>query len=211
VADTTMISALQPALVLLVAGRLFGERITWREIVLTIVSLFGIALVTIGSSGTPVWSLKGDLFAFASVLAWTAYFLASKRARSSVPALDYITVVMIAAAIVITPVALLSGQPLGGLNGLDYVFLALFVIGATVGHLLVTWAHAHVDVTVSSLLMLGLPVMSPVAALIILGEPLAPLSIVGGIVVVGSLAAIAARAARIGGGEELPPTEAPQV
>ena len=65
--------------------------------------------------------------------------------------------------------------------------------------------------TVSSLLMLGLPVMSPVAALIILGEPLAPLSIVGGIVVVGSLAAIATRAARIGGGEELPPTETPQL
>ena len=82
----------------------------------------------------------------------------------------------------------------------------LFVVGATGGHVMLAWAHAHVDVSVSSLLMLGHPVVAAIAAFLVLGEPLTPLTIAGGIVVAGSLAAIVTRAARIGEKEELVPT-----
>ena len=206
IADTAVIAALQPALVLLVAGRLFGETVTRREVVWTLVSLGGIVLVTIGSSGTPVWSLYGDMLAVGSLVAWTAYFLASKRARTTVPPVEYMTVVTVTAALVITPITVMAGQPLGGLRAGDLVWLVLFVVGASGGHLLLAWAHAHVDVSVSSLLMLAQPVVGALAALLVLGEPITPLTAAGGVVVVGSLAAIVSRAARIGEAEELTPT-----
>jgi drug/metabolite transporter (DMT)-like permease len=54
----------------------------------------------------------------------------------------------------------------------------------------VAWAHSSVDVSVSSLLMLAQPVLSSVVALLILGEPLTPLSVAGGVIVLASLAMI---------------------
>lgn len=211
IADVAVISALQPALILAVAGPLFGERVTRREIGWTLVSLLGVGIVTVGSHGSPVWSLEGDLLAFGSVLAWTAYFLVSKHARATVPTFEYMTVVFVVAAVVLTPIAVVSGQPLGGIHARDWLLLVVFVIGASAGHLLVTWAHASVDVSVSSLLMLVQPVVSALAALAILGEQLTPVTILGGLVVLGSLAAIVTRAARIGEARELEPPDLPQL
>jgi drug/metabolite transporter (DMT)-like permease len=190
IADVAVISALQPALVLLVAGRLFGEVVGAREIGWTAVSLVGVVLVTLGSAGTPAWSLRGDLLAAGSLFAWTSYFLVSKRARLRVPALDYMAVVFVAATVVVTPLALATGQPLGGVRPSDLVMLVLFVAGASVGHLLLAWAHSSVDVSVSSLIMLAQPVVSSAAAWLILGEPVTPLTAAGGAIVLASLAAI---------------------
>jgi drug/metabolite transporter (DMT)-like permease len=210
IADVAVISALQPALVLVVAGRLFGERVGRREVAWTAISLIGVVLVTLGSSGTPAWSLGGDLLAVGSLVAWTSYFLVSKRARATVPTLDYMTVVFVAATVVVTPLAVLSGQPLGGVQASDLLVLVVFVAGASIGHLLVAWAHSSVDVSVSSLLMLAQPVVSAIAALLILGEPITALTAAGGAIVLGSLAAIVATASRRPEAEdveaEFPPT-----
>jgi drug/metabolite transporter (DMT)-like permease len=197
IADVAVISALQPALVLMVAGPLFGERIGRREVAWTAVSLLGVILVTIGSAGTPAWSLDGDLLAVGSLLAWTTYFLLSKRARTTVRALDYMTVVFVAATIVVTPLALATGQPLGGVRASDLLTLVVFVAGASIGHVLLAWAHSSVDVSVSSSIGLAQPVVSSVAALVILGEPITPLTVAGGLVVLGSLAAIVGKAAAV--------------
>jgi drug/metabolite transporter (DMT)-like permease len=210
IADVAVISALQPAIVLLVAGRLFGERVTRRDVALAVVSLVGVVVVVAGSAGSPVWSLYGDLLAAGSLLTWTAYFLVSKHTRASVPTLEYMTVVFITAAFVVTPLAIATGEPLGGLHAKDWFFLLLFVLGASGGHLLLAWAHSSVDVSVSSLLMLALPVLSAVAALLILGESLTLLTVAGGAMVLASLAAIVTKAARMGA-EEIEPSDLPHV
>jgi drug/metabolite transporter (DMT)-like permease len=198
VADVLIIAALQPALTMLVAGRLFGERVTRHEVAWTGVSLVGVVLVAVGQSGTPVWSLRGDLFAVGALLVWTVYFLVSKRVRRVVPAVEYMTTVTLISAVVITPVALLSGEPLSGVRMQDWLWLALFVAGAQGGHVLLAWAHAHVDVSVSSLLILAEPAISAVAALVFLGEPITALAVAGGAVVLASVAAIVRRATRTG-------------
>jgi drug/metabolite transporter (DMT)-like permease len=197
IADVAVISALQPALILLVAGRLFGERVGAREVGWTALSLVGVVLVTIGSAGTPAWSLGGDLLAVGSLFAWSGYFLVSKHARATVPTLEYTTVVFAVATLVVTPLALVTRQPLGGVRTADLVPLVAFVFGASVGHLLLSWAQRAVDVTVSSLITLAMPVVSAVAALVILGEPLTPLTIAGGVIVLGSLAAIVGRVSTV--------------
>jgi drug/metabolite transporter (DMT)-like permease len=209
VADVLIIAALQPALTMLVAGPLFGERVTRHEVAWTGVSLLGVALVAVGQSGTPVWSLRGDLFAVAALLVWTVYFLVSKRVRRSVPAVEYMTTVTLIAAVVITPVALLSGEPLSGVRMEDWLWLGLFVAGAQGGHIALAWAHAHVDVSVSSLLILAEPAISAVAALLFLGEPITALAIAGGVVVLASVAAIVRRATRAGEDVTLPDASPP--
>jgi drug/metabolite transporter (DMT)-like permease len=207
VADVLIIAALQPAITLMVAGPLFGERVTRHEVGWTVVSLGGVVLVVAGSSGTPVWSLEGDLWAVAALLAWTTYWLLSKRIRREVPALEYMTAVTVTAALVVTPVALLSGQSLAA-RWQDLLWLILFVAVAQGGHSLLAWSHVQMDVSISSLLILAEPVISAVAALIFLGEPLPALSIAGGVIAVLSVGVVIRRATRADR-EAVPPEVAP--
>ena len=191
VANATLIGALQPALVLLVAGRWFGERVGAREIIWTLVSIAGVALVVGGSAGTPTWSPLGDLLAVGALLTFTGYFLAAKQARARLDTVELMAGAMLVSALVATPVALLSGQALRVPRAADWLWLALFVVvPGTGGHLLMNWAHRWVDVSVSSLLAVGWPVVAAVAALVILGEPLGPLQVVGGLVALAAITAV---------------------
>jgi drug/metabolite transporter (DMT)-like permease len=208
VTDVLILAALQPALTLIVAGRLFGERVTTQDWAWTGVSLVGVVLVILGSSGTPVWSLKGDLFAVGALLAWTTYWLVSKRVRKTLPAFEYMTAVTVTAALVVTPLALLSGQSFH-VRWQDWLWLVVFVTGAQGGHTLLAWSHAQVEVSVSSLLVLVEPIISPVVALIILGEPLPALSIAGGSLAVLAVGMVIKRATRTAKDEVVPPEIAP--
>jgi drug/metabolite transporter (DMT)-like permease len=207
VADVLILAALQPALTLLVAGPLFGERVGVPEVFLTAVSLSGVVLVILGSSGTPAWSLKGDLYASGSLLAWTTYWLLSKRARRYVQAIDFMTAVTITAAVFMTPLWLVSGQS-RTMRWQDWAWVLLFVGGAQAGHSLLVWAHELVDVSISSLLILVEPVISSVAALVFLSEPLPGLSVAGGLVAIVAVGAVIRRATR-SEKKEVPPEIAP--
>ncbi|HXF57014.1 MAG TPA: DMT family transporter [Actinomycetota bacterium] len=194
VADVMLISALQPVLVLFVASR-FGETVDVRTVGWTVLSLLGVAVVIVGSAGSPVWSLRGDLLAFASLFVWTGYWLASKRARTAgVGAVEYMAVVTSVSALLITPVALFWGRDVTAVRLQDWGWLALLaLVPGAGGHLLMAWAHRYVEVTASSLLMVGSPVVSVVAAWAVLGEPLGPVQAVGGLVCLAAIAAVVRR------------------
>lgn len=210
VADVMLIGALQPVLVLFVAGRWFGEAVTRWKVAWTLASLAGVAIVVLGSVGTPVWSLEGDLLAVAALVTFTGYWLASKRVgdRREVAPVEYMTAVMLITTVFITPIALLSGQDVASGGLADWVWLGVFVLFPGAGaHLLMAWAHRYVDVSVSSLMIVGVPVISVVAAWLVLDEPLNALTVIGSIVVVVAIAAFlrppGRRAAR--GAEDLEP------
>jgi drug/metabolite transporter (DMT)-like permease len=116
--------------------------------------------------------------------------------------------VTLTAAVVVTPIALFSGQSFH-VRWQDWLWLVLFVAGAQGGHTLLAWSHAQVEVSVSSLLVLAEPVIAPVAALLILGEPLPALSIAGGAVAVSAVAMVIRRATRATEDEPVPPEIAP--
>jgi drug/metabolite transporter (DMT)-like permease len=198
VADVLVIGALAPGLVLLAAGPMFGERVARKELVLLLASVAGVVVFVLGSRDTPAWSLRGDLYAFGALLVFTGYFVLSKRVRQHMPAIEYITTVTVVAAVVMTPVALVSGTRIGGLRLQDWEWLAVFVATAQGGHMLLAWAHRQVDATVSSLLLLGEVPLTAVAALVFLGQPVTWLMVVGGVIALGSLGLIVRRATRAG-------------
>ena len=81
IADATVIGALQPALVLFVAGPLFGEKPVRADVVWTAVAIAGVGVVMLGTGGTGSHQVLGDLLAFGSLCSWTGYWLVSKQAR----------------------------------------------------------------------------------------------------------------------------------
>ena len=194
VAEVTLVSSFQPVLILFLAGRMFGERVGRREIALSAGSLIGVGIFEAGATSSPVWSLSGYLFAVAALLTFTGYYLASKRVREHLDAVEYMTGALLVAAVVITPIALVARAPLATMQGESWFWMALFVLGPGAGgHLLINWAHRYVDVTVSSLIVVGLPVVAAVLAWALLDEPIGVLQLVGGAVVLVCVALIATR------------------
>lgn len=194
-ADATIIGALAPVFIMIGAARWFGEHVGRRDLVFVGISLAGVALVTIGSAGTPAFNAWGDLFAFASVFTWTAYWLVSKRARASVGAFEYIASVVLVAAILMTMLALVSGEGLTPPSeAMDWVWIWGVALGAgTIGHVLLAWSHRHVEAWLGSLITQCMPVVSSVAAWVLLDEALTPLTVVGGLIVLAATAAILMR------------------
>jgi drug/metabolite transporter (DMT)-like permease len=209
VANATVIGALQPALLMLVVGRLFGERVTREAIVWTVVAIGGVGLVVFGSSGAPVWSPFGDLLATGALFAWTWYFVASRQARRDLSALEFLVGMTLVAAIALTPAAMLSGNRIDPGSVGDWAWIAVLAVGSGgLGHLLISWAHDHIDLSVMSLLTLAVPVVATLSAALFLDEPLVAVQLVGLAVVLGALGLVVLRSVddrRVDEGLELAP------
>lgn len=194
VANATIIGALQPAIVLLVAGPWFGESVTRREVACVGIAILGVATVIVGSSGVPEWNPAGDALAVLSVLTFTGYFLISKGARRTVGTFDYMTIVHCAAAVVVTPVALLHPGRLATTDRGDIAIVLFFaLVSGTLGQVVIGWAQRYIDVSMSSLMLLGVPVVAAVAAWPIVGEALQPLQIIGGLIALIGIGAMVMR------------------
>lgn len=191
VANVSIIGALQPALVLLVAGPLFGERATPRSLALAAVAFAGTIPVVIGAAEMPEWSPVGDLLAFVNVFLFTLYFLASKQIRRNLGTAEYIVGMTTVAGTVLLIVCLSTAQDLLSPRASDWPILAfLALVPGTVGHYLSNWAHRHSSAFVMSVMLLGVPVIASVLAAIVLGETLTLLQIAGGAIVLLAVGSI---------------------
>jgi drug/metabolite transporter (DMT)-like permease len=189
VVNVSLIGALQPALVLLLAGRLFGERVTARAVAWSIVALAGTMVVVLGSAHAPSWSLRGDVLAWINLFAFTAYFLASKRFRRDVGAWEYVIGMTTVAGFVMLTANLVTGQDLSTPHGRDWLLLvAIAIFPGTLGHVLSNWAHAHVTAFVSSMILLAVPVVATAGAYVFLDERFTLVQAVGGAVVLFAIA-----------------------
>jgi drug/metabolite transporter (DMT)-like permease len=194
IVNATLIPALQPALILFVAARLFGERRSRADIVYAGVAFLGVVAVVAGASADGA-SLHGDLFAVANLLVFTGYFLLAKHARDgNVHAWSFLAAVFIDTAIIVVPWSVLTSSDLGAIHGTDWLLLVgLVLFPGMVGHGLMTWAHHYLDVTVTSMMTLANPVVSIVGAWIIYSQSLAALQVAGAVIVLVSLGAILRR------------------
>lgn len=191
VADATLINAMQPALVLLVAGSWFGERIGVPQIAWTAVSIVGIAILIAGASSSPEWSLLGDALALGGTIIFTGYFLASKRILETVSTLAFMAGVHIGAVAVVTPIALVHGIHPLDISGHDLSRVATMACFSGVGaHMIVNWAHPYVRISVSSTLILLTPVVASLGAWAVLDESLNGIQLVGGAITLIAIAAL---------------------
>ena len=63
---------------------------------------------------------------------------------------------------------------------MDWVWIWAVTLGAgAIGHVLLAWSHRHVEAWLGSLITQCMPIVSSVAAWVLLGETLTPLTIVG--------------------------------
>lgn len=193
IVDVTVIGAFQPILVILAARRLFRERLGRWDVFWIALAMLGVLATVLGPGTAGKHQLLGDLLAVGSLLCWSAYWLVTKRAREIQGTLQYTAGVTIMAAAVITPVVLLSGQSLGHVRAGDWTWIVLLAVVPGAGHLIMNWAHRYVDASISSILGCLSPLVAAVAAIPILDQSLSVSQVMGVLVGLGAIAAVAAR------------------
>ena len=102
--------------------------------------------------------------------------------------------VTIVAAIAVTLVVLVSGQPLGRVESGDWLWISLLAIVPGGAHLVMNWAHRYVDASVSSVIGSSNPIIAAVAAMIVLGQPLTSIQVGCGLVGIAAVTIVAATA-----------------
>lgn len=191
VANATVIGSCQPLIMLLIAGRLFGERPKRHHWFLALVAICGVAIVMFGSTGVQGWSPKGDLLAVAVVAAWTGYFVFSKLSSRQIESSQYTGATALICALFATPFALASGQVFTMPSSNAWVWLVVLSIGpGFTSHMLMNWSLSRIPAWLGSTLTLAIPVTATVMAWIFLGEEVAALQFAGMAVVLVTLGVI---------------------
>ncbi len=199
IANATIIGALQPILLLAVASRRYRETVTGWLFGASMVAVCGVVLVMWGASSEANWSPRGDLLALMAMILFSTYFVVVKDIRASVDTFTLQTVAMIIGALTVFPLAAIeAGTPVLPVpSSRQFVWLLVLLAVPGTGHYLMNWAHLHVSLSVAGLLTLAIPVLSALGAWLILDQHITPIQALGGVVVLGILAGVVRRDARL--------------
>ena len=191
VINATLIGALQPILVGVVAARFFGEKIRSRDAVWSIVALAGVFAVVVTATDSAVSSVKGDLLAVGALISWSAYFVASKQSKGSLTSTEFTAGAALWTGVLNLPLAVAFGQDLSMPTGRDLLLiLVITFVAGLFGHSLMNWSLIQIPLWVGSTFTLMIPVAASLIAWALLGEPLSVAQMLGMAVVLGALAAI---------------------
>jgi drug/metabolite transporter (DMT)-like permease len=164
------------------------------------VGIGGAVLVILGAGSAVRTGPLGVALSAGAMLTFTGYLLLTRvaRARASGPidAVAWMTGVTLFAALTVTPLTLLrsSQADFGRLGGHDWLWLSFAVLGTGIGgHVLFAWVLRHIDASRASLYVLAMNVVAVLAAWPIHHEPLTVVQALGGVVVLGAVAAVVSR------------------
>jgi inner membrane transporter RhtA len=153
--------------------------------------------VVLGGDGGGANSRYGDVLAIGALVAWTAYFVFTKRARLELAAFEYLTGMAIVAAIAVLPLPLLFEGSIGSTDASGWLTIVyITIVNGLLGHFLMSWAHGHVTLLGLSLLTLAIPVVSAAAAWAWIDEPLVAAQVAGMVVVLVALGLVSLSTAR---------------
>lgn len=194
IANATMVTTLQPVLILCVAPKLFGEKITKQKVLFSACALAGVLVVVMAAASTSGAHLNGDLLAVLNVFIWTTYFVMSKKIRDKgIHSWSFLAGVFLCASVIVLPYGAITSNDLGAMHVSDWWYIIGMAVGpGVIGHGMMTWAQGHIDVSLASLLGLISPVISSVLAWFFFGQSLTPLQLLGGVIVLASLTGLVA-------------------
>lgn len=201
------------AVVVVVTGR---ERLDGGRILALVLALVGMALVVLGQAA-PDGGVRLDLLGIALVLVAAclnvAYLFAVREGYLAIPAREAALAVLIISEAWYLVLSIVSGQtdalglPLSEPDVLPWLFLA-GTVGAALAVVLFTAGLRILGGVRTSILMLLEPVAASVLALIVLGEALTMVQVLGGALVLGA-AVLVERRSTIGSGDAMGTVVAP--
>src|SRR5919106_3070174 len=185
VANSTLLANLASIFVTLAAWIFLRQRPTRVFLAGLAAALLGVALLLHTSLEFSSTGLAGDALGVVTAMFYAGYILAVKGLRDRGETTLYLMAVTTTiTAIFLFPAALASGEQMLPVSAFGWwMLIGLALISHAAGQGLIAYALAHLPAAFSSVSLLFQPVMAALFAWLLLAEPLVPLQIAGGLVV----------------------------
>jgi drug/metabolite transporter (DMT)-like permease len=185
VANSTLLANLASLFVTVAVWLIWGRRPRGLFLAGLAAALTGVAMLVRTSADFSPTALAGDALGVVTALFYAWYLLAIKGLRGrGATTLPLMAVTSSVTAAILLPIALAAGEPMLPATGVGWAKLfGLALISHAAGQGLIAYALAHLPAAFSSVSLLFQPVMAAALAWILLGEPLVPLQIAGGAIV----------------------------
>lgn len=195
VAVLSVLVALQPAILLVVAGPLLGERATRPQVAWTLVGVGATAGVILGAGDELRANALGVGLALASLGTFMIYFVLTRRARSTtdVDPFEWMAAINVwsLAATVLPSLALVRTDDFADFDGADLFWLVVLAyLTGVAGHVLMSWVHGYVEASKSALYLLGMNVVAIGLAWPVHDEPVNVVQVAFGVVVFVAVASV---------------------
>ena len=189
VANSTLLANLASIFVTLAAWLLWKQRPRALFLAGLVTALVGVGMLVETSARLSPGALGGDALGVVTAMFYAWYILAVKQLRDrGVGTLRLMAITTTLTASLLLPVALASGDQMLPVTPLGWwKLVGLALVSHAAGQGLIAYALAHLPAAFSSVSLLFQPVMAAVFAWVLLGEPLAPLQIAGGLVVLAGI------------------------
>lgn len=187
--------AIQPALLLIIAGPLFGERPTLAHVAWSMVGIAGAAIVIVGAGEEVRASALGVGLALLALTTFSVYFVLTRMARTTtdVDPIRWMAGINFWAFVSTVPPSLflVGADDFGQFGGKDWLWIVLLAyVTGVVGHVLMSWVHGYVEAAKSALYLLAMHLVAVSLAWPIHDEPITIVQVAGGIVLLGSVTAV---------------------
>lgn len=206
VANATLLANAAPIFVTLLAWLLFGERTTRGFLAGMAAAFAGVALLMSKSLQLSPQYLLGDLLGVATALFYAGYQLSASRLRGVYGTVEIMTWVAIAGSVLLGLWVWGSGESFlweGAQTGGWSVLLALAFLSQVCGQGLIVYALGRLPAPFTSVTLLVQPVVAMAAAWLLLQEALAPVQLLGAVIVLAGI-----QVARHASGRRIPVTPA---
>jgi drug/metabolite transporter (DMT)-like permease len=152
-------------------------------------ALVGVAMLVHTSLAFSPTALLGDAFGVVTALFYAAYILAVKELRDRGAATLFVMAgATTLTAVLLLPMALASGEAMLPTSASGWlVLVGLAWISHCAGQGLIAYSLAHLPAGFSAVSLLFQPVMAAIFAWMLLSEPLTPLQMAGGLIVLAGI------------------------
>jgi drug/metabolite transporter (DMT)-like permease len=175
-------------LVAALAWLLFGETPRARGLLGVGLAVAGSAIIAGGDVRLGGRALAGDGLALAGAIVFAFYLLIGRRVRQRLDPITYSAPIYLVCALTLAAITCAVRQPFAPftLHNLA-LFFALALVCTLGGHLVYNWSLRYLDAAVVSVSFLGEPVIASVLGWLLLGQPVQPLTALGGAVVLAGI------------------------
>ena len=184
VANATLESNFAPVFVTLGAWLLWKQRPSLKFLAALAATLTGAVLIIAPNAAASRVALAGDMLGVLTAVFYAGYMLAIKRATGQMPVARLMAISATTTAATLLPLALLTSERFvpTGLQGW-LVLAGLALIAQVAGQSLIGFALSHLPAALSSTGLILQPVLAALFAWVLLSEPMAPLQMAGGVIV----------------------------